>query len=136
MCEKFQEDFEFGINNEIDLLEPLRFFFSDDTIMQIENKYSRFDFKGDKKYIELKSRKCNSTTYPTTIVSFAKFNKVKDGHNYYCFFKFLDGIKYIEYDKNLFNTFEIKQVVRRDRGRIEKDFYYHIPIEKLSPLIL
>ena len=44
-------------------------------------------------------------------------------------------VLYIEYDEPLFNTFEIKTITRRDRGRIESSKYFHIPIKLLNPIL-
>ena len=57
--------------------------------------------------------------------------------DYYFFFQFKDNVvKYIKYDKNLFNTFEKDFGGRCDRGKIEKSIYYYIPIDKCNTYII
>jgi len=131
-----QLDIEFGTDNEQKLLCHIQKFFNDDSIEKIECKYSPFDYAGNNIFIELKSRRCNSSTYPTTIIGTNKFNKIQQNNKYILIFSFTDAILYIEYDEQLFDTFNIKTVSRRDRGRVESAKYYHIPIKKLKPIII
>ena len=130
------QDIEFGTNNEQKLLNTIQTFFNDDTIIKIETKYSAFDYIGNNCLIELKSRRCNSSTYPTTIIGINKFNQIDPNIKYILIFSFTDIVLYIDYDEELFNTFSIKTVSRRDRGRIESAKYYHIPIKNLKPIII
>jgi len=94
-----------------------------------------FDFEGNNILIELKSRRCNSFTYPTTIIGINKFKNIDPNKKYILLFSFTDFVLYIEYDEPLFNTFEIKTITRRDRGRIESSKYFHIPIQLLNPIL-
>jgi len=130
------QDIEFGTNNEQKLLNTIQTFFNDDTIIKIETKYSPFDYIGNNCLIELKSRRCNSSTYPTTIIGINKFNQIDPNIKYILIFSFTDIVLYIEYEEELFNTFSIKTVSRRDRGRVESAKYYHIPIKNLKPIII
>ena len=83
----------------------------------------------------MKSRRCNSFTYPTTIIGINKFKNIDPDKKYILLFSFTDFVLYIEYDEPLFNTFEIKTITRRDRGRIESSKYFHIPIKLLNPIL-
>ena len=130
------KDIEFGTDNEQRLLNTIQTFFNDDTIIKITTKYSPFDYMGNNCLIELKSRRCNSSTYPTTIIGINKFNQIDPNIKYILIFSFTDIVLYIDYDEELFNTFSIKTVSRRDRGRIESAKYYHIPIKNLKPIII
>ena len=130
------QDIEFGTDNEQRLLNTIQTFFNDDTIIKITTKYSPFDYMGNNCLIELKSRRCNSSTYPTTIIGINKFNQIDPNIKYILIFSFTDIVLYIDYDEELFNTFSIKTVSGRDRGRIESAKYYHIPIKNLKPIII
>ena len=130
------QDIEFGTDNEQRLLNTIQTFFNDDTIIKITTKYSPFDYMGNNCLIELKSRRCNSSTYPTTIIGINKFNQIDPNIKYILIFSFTDIVLYIEYEEELFNTFSIKTVSRRDRGRVESAKYYHIPIKNLKPIII
>ena len=59
---KFLKDYHYGINKEIQLLPQLQSFLNDNTIYKLENS-NVFDFKGDNKFIELKSRNNNYSKY-------------------------------------------------------------------------
>ena len=128
-------DIEFGNDNEAKLLDTIQKFFNDDSIKKTNDKFSPFDFEGNNILIELKSRRCNSFTYPTTIIGINKFKNIDPDKKYILLFSFTDFVLYIEYDEPLFNTFEIKTITRRDRGRIESSKYFHIPIKLLNPIL-
>jgi hypothetical protein len=131
-----QIDLQFGEDNEKRLLSTIQQFFNDDSIIKIACKYSAFDFIGDNILIELKTRRCSSFTYPTTIIGINKFKYTEPGIKYILIFSFTDLVLYIEYDEEIFKTFSIKTITRRDRGQIEKALYYHIPIKLLKPIII
>ena len=128
---KFKEDQIFGEDNEKDILDLLKNKFSD--IHRTKSKYSAFDYEGPNIKIELKSRRVVSYYYPTTMISLSKINKCTDSDILYLFlFKFTDQLLYIEYDKSLFNNFEIKSGGRYDRKGAELNYYVYIPIEYLK----
>ena len=131
----FKKDYTFGIQKEIELLPKLKTFFNDDSIIQLDKK-NIFDFKGNNKYIELKSRNCNYDKYPKTMIGYNKIKKASEiNEDVYYIFNFIDGIYYFKYDKLI--NFEIKEnyISRRDRGRNEINDYAFIPIEILKEII-
>ena len=67
-------NYNYGINKELQLLPTIKQFSNDNTIYKLENS-NEFDFKGDNKYIELKSRNNNYLKYPTTMVGQNKVDK-------------------------------------------------------------
>ena len=67
------KDVEFGYAKESEILPVIKKYFQDDSIYRLD-KNNIFDFKGDDKYIELKSRHNNYSKYPTTMI---KCNKIK-----------------------------------------------------------
>ena len=68
---KFLIDLKFGLNKEMQLLPILKEYLKDETIYKLENS-NVFDFKGDNKFIELKSRNNNYDKYPTTMIGINK----------------------------------------------------------------
>lgn len=126
MNSTFSKDYKQGKKAETSVLPIISVFFNDD-ITQIGNSYSSMDFKGSKNIYELKSRNNKYNTYPTTMIAVDKLNE-----NGVYLFSFYDGLYYIEYNKDLFDTFEIKpfQRIRFDRIDVEKPYIY-IPIEHL-----
>ena len=129
----FKEDYMFGLKKEIELLPTIRKFFNDETIIKLDD-YNIFDFKGDNKYIELKSRNCNYNKYPTTMIGYNKIKKALElNEDIYFIFNFTDGIYYFKFDKNI--QLEIKQGGRFDRGKKELSDYAFIPIEILKEII-
>jgi|APCry1669191674_1035369.scaffolds.fasta_scaffold39453_2 hypothetical protein len=129
----FKKDYTFGLKKEVELLPTIRKFFNDETIIKLDD-YNIFDFKGDNKYIELKSRNCNYNKYPTTMIGYNKIKKALElNEDIYFIFNFTDGIYYFKFDKNI--QLEIKQGGRFDRGKKELSDYAFIPIEILKEII-
>ena len=130
----FKKDLYFGIKKEIELLPILKNHFKDDSIFQL-TQYDIFDYKGNNKFIELKSRNCNYDKYPKTMIGYNKIKKASSIlEDVYFFFWFTDGIFYYKYNKD--DKFEIKQSGRYDRVRSgELNDYAFIPIQILKEII-
>ena len=129
MSKLFLKDLEFGNIKEQEILPVLKGFFNDDTITKLDN-YNIFDFKGDNKYIELKSRHNNYNKYETTMIGYNKILKASTlNEDVYFFFSFDDGLYHWKYDKNY--KLEIKKGGRYDRGKKELNNYCYIPISIL-----
>jgi hypothetical protein len=128
---RFCNDYKYGKENEKKILKDLNNFFKDD-IEIITDKFSQYDFKGTKNIYELKTRRNKYEDFPTTIIG---ANKILD--NIIFLFKFENGLYYIKYDENKFNTFEKKKFVRNKRldyNDKEMDYLF-IPIEHLTKII-
>ena len=125
-------DLDFGTRNELEIIELIKTKFNDNTILKTA-KFDPFDFRGDNKLIELKTRKNRSTTYPTTMIGMNKINYCKTSDkDIYFIFKFTDKIMYCQYDKDDFENFEEKIMGRSDRGIKEASLYKLIPISYLT----
>jgi hypothetical protein len=130
-----QNDIAFGKKMEDDALPKLSCF---GEVVKIDDQYFPFDFKtnNNKLFIELKSRNNAKNTYPTTMVGQSKVDiaKTYPKKKFIFCFNFTDGLYYIPYEKELFDTFEIKHMGRHDRGRAELNNYCLIPVDKLIAL--
>lgn len=129
------EDIKFGLKSEEDILPRLSVF---GDVVKIAGQYDAFDFKtrDGSMLIELKTRTNARDTYPTTMIGQSKINIAKRmPHKKFVFcFKFTDGLYYIPYDEELFDTFETSQGGRCDRGRPEYNDYCFIPVSQLQSL--
>ena len=123
-------DYKFGIAQENYLLPILKEKFGE-TLSKTENKYCSFDFENNSCLIELKSRRCKSDTYPTTMIGANKLNKAKETTKdvYFCF-NYTDGLYFHKYDETI--NYKIKRGGRFDRGRPEVNNYAYIPISQLT----
>jgi hypothetical protein len=134
MERSLNNDLTFGLAKEDEVLEKIKTFFKDDiknTKEIYNNQFCKWDYEGSTgiKY-EVKSRRNTKGKYPTTIIPVHKF--INDSDKYICLFNFLDGLTYIEYDKEEFNKFEVKNVITYRAGIIDKPLpHFHIPISKL-----
>ena len=126
---KFLIDYNFGLKKEVEILEILKKYFNDDTII----KLNVFDFKGIS-YYELKSRNNEYNKYSSTMIGNNKIIKASQlDDDVYFLFSFTDGLYYWKYDKNY--KLEIKKGGRIDRGIAEINDYAFIPIEILIKIV-
>jgi hypothetical protein len=90
----------------------------------------------NKYFFELKSRRINKNKYDTTFINFCKITEADRlisldlSTKIYFIFNFSDKLTYIKYDKELFKTFQIKNVYLPFRNCYVKN--YEIPVKKLS----
>jgi hypothetical protein len=129
-----EEDLNFGKNSEKEVLPIIKDFFKDD-INFVKYEFSTYDFQGKKNKYELKTRQNYFNSFDTTIISQSKilYNRWK---NVIYLFRYIDGLYYIKYDKNLFDTFEIKPYKRNEREDYEDKIkpYCFIPIKNLTKI--
>ena len=136
----FKNDLKYGLDKELEVVDMLKLNWEDEA--DIRNTK---DIYGDDYYIydfeansgtswELKSRRCNKHTYPTTIVP---VSKVRDTDKKQVFvFNFKDACCSLDYDKDLWDTFVIADVMTYRYGKVDKPKpHYHIPIDKLTDLL-
>ena len=108
--------------------------------------YNAFDFynETERVYIELKSRRCQISTYDSTMIGMNKINKAKiltrkNNNVYFCFY--FTKTDYTECDLyfwkfNLldFDTCQCKTGGRIDRGKSEIKKYCYIPVSLLTKI--
>ena len=133
---KIEQDLAFGLPKEDAIINNLSTYFQ----TQIEKTtqycvYDAHDIEDNNIKYEIKSRRCKHTQYPTTIIP---VHKTKVSHKILKFvFHFTTGLFYITYDKNLFDTFNIKSVgAYRKNGEFTYEPHYEIPIGMLIPIII
>lgn len=126
----YKEELKEGLKIQELVLPIIKKYFNRD-IKNTEGRYNKYDYIDDIYNYELKSRTNEYNKYPTTLIG---LDKVSD--NTIFLFYFTDGLYYIEYIKDLFDSFEIKDFVRNPRyGKIDKPKkYIYIPISCLSKI--
>ena len=120
--------YEYGIKEENRLLVPLQRLFNDDSIKPLPDG-SIFDFRGQGKYIELKSRTFRKDKYETTCIGVGKVDFAKRNcHNYdfYFVFNFTDGLWCWKYNKEQ----------RLFESTISGIPHYFIPMKYLIPMCI
>jgi len=106
-----RDDLLFGGANESAAL-PLLQSHLNPNLRKTTNTYSLTDFvtPDETLFVELKSRRCRSDAYPTSIVGYNKIREMdrrtREGAKCYVAFAYTDGLFVIEYEKDLFETFE------------------------------
>jgi hypothetical protein len=134
--ENIANDLLFGLPLEDPIIGSLQGYFK--TEIEKTGQYCVYDAhdKHDTmiKY-EIKSRRCKHDQYPTTIIP---VHKTTVQHKTLKFvFHFTTGLYYITYDKELFDTFNVKSVgAYRKQGQYTYEPHYEIPIGLLTPIII
>lgn len=131
-----KSDFVLGLAKEKEVFDLLKKYFNCPDLKKDSDKFGRMDFYDSNTNIELKSRRVPFNKYHTTIISQSKIEYCKgfDKTNYFVFC-FTDGIYYIEYQKEIFDLFEVrKESIYRD-GIEEKKINCHIPTKYLIKII-
>ena len=135
-CNKsLHNDIAFGLNNEPIVIDRLTKYFGEE-IEKTKSKYCYYDaFSSNTKY-EIKSRRCRYDTYSTTIIPIHK-RKENENSRLVFVFHFLDGLYYIVFNKDLFETFEIKEFIYYRQGCANLPVkHFLIPIECLLKIDL
>jgi hypothetical protein len=107
MLQTKENDLSFGTSNEVPVLDKIQTFFGKKFIRQ--GGYSIMDYVDETKtiYVELKTRRITHNRYTTGMVGLNKIEFCKDPNvEYYFCFCYTDGLFYIKYNKDLFDTFE------------------------------
>jgi hypothetical protein len=134
----FEADLKYGLAKEDGVMEKLKRYFNDDTITNTKELYGdefkRWDFesKGTGVKWELKSRRNTKHKYDTTLLP---CHKTTDGKVYYVF-EYTDELCFLEYDADLFKTFDTKMIKVYRNGRYDPPtLHYLIPVHILKSII-
>jgi len=132
------DDIAFGKKNEETTVDILNKYFNQKMIFN--GQYKVLDWSNYDKTIwaELKSRRISISDYTTAIIGLNKVNSCTNSDcKYYFFFKYTDGLFYIEYKKELFNTFDTDMNYKRGE-RIDcsnnPSAIVYVPIHLLKPV--
>jgi hypothetical protein len=130
----YKADVTFGLHNEPIVIHKLSQHFNE-PIEKTTDRYCQYDaFSPTTKY-EIKSRRCKSSTYETTIVPVHKVANINDRLVFV--FHFTNGLFYIVYDQQVFDTFEKRNVTAYREGIANIPvLHYFIPIKQLVEIIL
>ena len=139
-----RNDLKFGLGKELEIVDLLQFNFCDlydedefkNTKDLYQDDFYPYDFEGMRNgtSIELKSRRVKKNTYPTTIIPVSKVRNTTKKQLF--IFNFTDNCSYIEYDKTLFDTFEVRNITTERWGVVDKPKpHYCIPVNLLKDLL-
>lgn len=135
MRRSFLQDYKFGIQKQVEIISYIKKFFEDDSIVELKSKFSKHDYIGKAKTFELKSRTNKYSDYPDTLLPKDKIVlNLKDRQIF--LFNFTDKLTYIEYNKELFDTFKCEKFRRHQRVDFndKEKLYYYIPIKYLKTI--
>ena len=136
----FAEDYAFGKMNEDDIKLCVRTLFDNKEVEQSKKKFAPFDFhtEDNSHFAELKTRRVCYNAYPTTLITTKKIDHAAahPESTFFFLFRFTDGLYYIQYNPEVFETFEsmkFKRFARADHYDKSVEHTY-IPIEALTKL--
>ena len=127
----FRSDYSFGVDSE-DKVKPI--LESQCGPLTKLGHYDPMDFEGAV-FVEVKTRTCKSTAYPTTLLPYSKVLFAQTAEKPVMFvFVFTDGIFWIPFSET-FRTYEVRDFQRE--GRSDKtdtlQSYIYIPVRDLTP---
>lgn len=130
MMKTIKSEYKFGAAAEVEL-EKLMF----DTfgVIRNQNKYAVYDYESNSALVELKNRRCFSHSFKDIMMNHSKIDLAKvTNKDCYFVFKFIDGIYFWKYDKDIELRTDING--RTDRGRDEQKLFYYIPTNLLKQI--
>lgn len=123
-------EYNFGAASEREVAPVLFKFFG---VKPTGDRFAKGDFSSDTVFVELKTRRCKSTSYEDFMMTPLKLVNAKTcGKEAYFIFRFDDGLFYWKYDESV--TLRSDWNGRQDRGRDERKTMYYIPRSLLTKL--
>ena len=131
---KLKQDLQFGLQMEINNFDKFKSFLNCPDLKQTKQNHI-FDYESDDHLVELKTRRCCSTTYKDTMIPLNKIDHCKTTtKEVFFFFHFTDGLFYWKYTDDDFKKCRLAKGGRVDRSRLEIKPYCYIPYDLLTPL--
>lgn len=131
-----REDLLLGLSSEQRVKDTLSSAFND--TLKKTTTFHPMDYEGCGCWIEIKTRpNCTVNTYPTFMLSYNKIQFAdKSDRPVYIVYVLKDAIYYIQYEKELFSTFEVSSFQRTgrcDANDLSQSVIY-IPTKELKKL--
>jgi hypothetical protein len=130
-----KNDIEMGLSKEPIVINLLQEYFKEEIKDTKElGVYCPYDAYSVNTKYEIKSRRCRFETYDTTIIG---VHKTKTEGRLVFVFNFVNGLYYIEYNKELFSTFDIAPItVYRKGSRPTPTPHFKIPTHLLRQIVI
>jgi len=107
-----QQDLDFGLSNEMPILDKLRKFI-DPTLQKTTNHFDPFDYRSTNCFVELKTRRIRHNQYGDIMIGANKMAiALNTQKEVYFVFSCLDGLFYWKFDRNEYDRY----VEYRDGG--------------------
>jgi len=140
----YQNDRNYGFQKEAEVIDLIKETFceslGESDIVNTRDLYNTdyypYDYEGstNKTIFEMKSRRNKKTQYPTTIIPCHKINP--DNRRQIFIFNFTDACCYIEYNKELFDSFNKRMITTQRFGKVDiPKNHYEIPVHLLIDML-
>lgn len=129
-----KDDLTFGLEKEKIVLPIISKYFNDN-IKMVVDRFSTYDFEGDKYIYELKSRTNRFNAFNETLIPYNKIiNNTTKPIKF--LFLFTDGLYYIKYNQKKFKNYKIDVFCRFKRSDYNDQpaLYFYIPISDLRKI--
>lgn len=132
----YKEDFKKGTKAQQEILPDVKKYFLDynleGDIKENPDTYAKYDYECDDAVFEVKTRfDISRNTYNTTMITCDKVTEIDKAIIF--IFNFSDEISWIQYDEELFKTFEKKLFSRAERVSDLK-YHFYIPVQYLQTI--
>jgi len=132
----YTEDYQKGTEAQHEIFQDVKDYFKDfnleGELRENPGRHDKYDYECGDAVFEVKTRfDVNRNTYKTTLMTCNKVTKTNKAIIFV--FNYTDEISWIQYDEDLFNTFEKKPFSRAKIEADEKDYFY-IPVEHLQTI--
>ena len=128
MSRHIQKCYNWGREQEKKVYPLIQEYFKEN-IIHCTDQYSKYDFISPTYFFELKSRRNRYNSYPTTMITCNKLKEIDK--ELILLFNFTDGLYFIKYEKELFDTF-FSQPFKRDEVNAYPLNHVYIDIKYLT----
>jgi hypothetical protein len=138
--ECLKKDLEWGLQKEKEVKKHLEKYWRCELIET--SKMHPLDFVSIYKrcWFEHKGRKNTKEKYPTTMIGYNKvlagLKEIEKGYEVFFVFSFTDRLCYYQLKEVKEDWIKKNTLGRRDRGKIEINDYYYIPIDELTDVYI
>jgi hypothetical protein len=131
----YKEDYKKGTQAQREILPDVQKYFNEynleGEIKENPEMFAKYDYECSDAVFEVKTRFFVKNKYPTTMITCDKVTVTDKAIIF--IFNYTDEITWIQFDDDLFNTFEKKLFSRAERADDEK-YHYYIPIKHLQTI--
>lgn len=130
-----KKDLDWGEKKEFEVKKQLEEHWKCELIKTHKTNPLDFVSLHNRLWVELKGRKNTKDKYPTTMIGYNKvvagLKEIEKGYEVFFVFSFTDRLCYYQLKEVKEDWVKKNALGRKDRGKIEMNDYYYIPVDEL-----